>query len=685
MKPNIHSENKLISFGEFIRQMRLLNKAEDPELVLKLVIGWTKGQPFLTKKLLQYVLQSPQNIPLGKETIAVEKIVRERLLKDFKQDNLTLAIRFFLYQKKLENILKQDDKDNTISKQKYLASLQEELGLSDKQCQIIKKRILKKQKQSVNQPNSVITNKKELKTNQNSFQIEKFDSKQSQESANFKPENHKTLDTQSLKTEKFRATKNRTFNRKWLWLLLCFPLLFLIYKGLNWHKNSQLKITSEITNQQQNLCIDLSSRQSPRMSLGEKILTREYSQLKPESKIPLYEGSADFARCQFASAQQKFQQSLAESKNNPEALIYLNNVSAITQEHLKIAVSVPLGTNPNIAWEILRGVAQAQAQINQQGGIGEKLLLVQIVDDDNEPKIVRQVAEQLVADETILAVVGHNDSNASIAGSEIYQKNGLVMISPTSNSAELTGIGSYIFRTAFGVTALANRLADYASVNSSSNITICVDSNSSASKTFAEEFVLEMKRDWGQKTTVQCDFAHKDFNPQQIIQQSIAQNADALLLSVFVENIDPAIALARANQQQLALLGNHSFYTYETIEKGQEAVVGMVLASPWLPNAEATNKFEQTAKKYWGSSVNWRTATAYDATLVLIKGLQQATTRSQLQKRLTQPNFIVKGATGKISFEKGERFGTVELAQIVRADNNTIQYRFVPLKIESTP
>ena len=668
MKQNRHSDNRLISFGEFIRKMRFLNKADDPKLVLKLVVGWTKGQPFLTKKLLDYVLQSPQHIALGKETIAVEKIVRQRLLKEFKQDDLTLGIRFFLYQKKLDKILKQTERSNSIAEQNYLKDLQKELRLTDKQCQTIRKNLINSEIQQIVNKSSLINIEPENREKNSKYQ----------EIVSLNKTSQSKFNSQLLK-ENPQLTSKKSFNKKWFGLLLIFPILFLLFRGLN--GSDRLKNASESVIEQQNLCIDLSSRSSPRMSLGEKILTSEHSNLKPQSKIPLYEGSAAFARCEFASAKQKFQQSLIQDKNNPEALIYLNNVSAITQDHLKIAVSVPLGTNSNVAWEMLRGVAQAQAQINQQGGIREKLLLVQIVDDDNNPEIVRQVAKQLAADESILAVVGHNDSNASIAGSEIYQKEGLVMISPTSTSTELSGIGSYIFRTVFSVAALANTLADYASVNTMKNITICFDSMSSASNSFVEEFILEMTRDRGQQTTVKCDFAQEDFNPQLVIQQSIAQNADTLLLAPSVEHISSAIAVARANQRQLDLLGNHALYTYETIQKGQDAVARMVLPSPWLPNTNSPDNFEQTAQKYWGGTVNWRTATSYDATSALIKGLQQAKTRSQLQAVLTRPNFFVEGATGKITFEKGDLIGLVELAEIVQSNDNSSQYRFAPLKI----
>ena len=241
----------------------------------------------------------------------------------------------------------------------------------------------------------------------------------------------------------------------------------------------------------------------------------------------------------------KFEQALSISKNNPEARIYLNNTQAITKENLKIAVSVPLVSKPGVAWEILRGIAQAQTKVNQQGGIEGKQLLIQIVNDDNDPELVSQLAPQIVADQDILAVVGHNDSNTSLAASDIYQQQGLVMISPTSASTKLSGIGNYIMRTTPSVAVLANSLSSYALVSSLNKIVVCTDSNSSASTSFATEFVADINQNRGEIIEIECDFAQENFNPVTVIEQAIAQSADALLLAASVKKIDQAVSLAQ--------------------------------------------------------------------------------------------------------------------------------------------
>lgn len=60
------------------------------------------------------------------------------------------------------------------------------------------------------------------------------------------------------------------------------------------------------------------------------------------------------------------EQSLSRRSNDPEALIYLNNARIGEKETYTIAAVVPIGTEKTSAKEILRGVAQAQNEINQQ-------------------------------------------------------------------------------------------------------------------------------------------------------------------------------------------------------------------------------------------------------------------------------------------------------------------------------
>jgi len=88
--------------------------------------------------------------------------------------------------------------------------------------------------------------------------------------------------------------------------------------------------------------------------------------------------------------------------------------------------------------KILRGVAQAQDEINQGNKVNGRGIKVLIADDENKPAQDKQIAEKLLSKKDILAVVGHFSSDTFIVGVEVYQQRKILMISPTTTSADLS-------------------------------------------------------------------------------------------------------------------------------------------------------------------------------------------------------------------------------------------------------
>ncbi|MBD0347318.1 MAG: GAF domain-containing protein, partial [Coleofasciculus sp. Co-bin14] len=58
-------------------------KAINPQAVLKAVLHWTGGQPFLTQKLCNFIVTSESSIPLGGEELWVENLVRSRIIENW--------------------------------------------------------------------------------------------------------------------------------------------------------------------------------------------------------------------------------------------------------------------------------------------------------------------------------------------------------------------------------------------------------------------------------------------------------------------------------------------------------------------------------------------------------------------------------------------------------------------------
>ncbi|MDP8933113.1 MAG: ABC transporter substrate-binding protein [Cyanobacteriota bacterium] len=411
-----------------------------------------------------------------------------------------------------------------------------------------------------------------------------------------------------------------------------------------------------------------------RISLGNQILLTSYA--TPDKQA----GVQAFAEGNYQAAAQYFQKSLQQNRNDPETIIYLNNARASNGSSLKIAVSVPIGSNPNVAQEILRGVAQAQDEINSSGSINGAKLQVEIVNDDNSPEVVREAAKTLTKDPSILAVIGHNASNASLEAAPTYQQEKLVMVTPTSFANNLSGFGSYIFRTVPNISLMAAPLAEYVvRTERTTNIAVCYDSQAPDNISFKDEFVASLTAAGGKLVPTVCDFSLPSFNPESAIADAVSKGAQGLMVAPHIDRIDRAISLARINQGKLPLYGSTTLYTFQTLKDGQKDVDGLVLPVPWHPETNPGSRFPENARQRWGGIVNWRTATSFDATQAVIAGLRQSNTREGLQQALRNASFSTAGSSEDVKFlPTGDRAGKPILVQVKQGGSTG--YNFVPLR-----
>ncbi|MBD2519503.1 CHASE2 domain-containing protein [Nostoc sp. FACHB-973] len=65
----------------------LVGKVTDPQAVLKEVLGWSGGQPFLTQKLCKLILTSDSFIPVGGEAKFIENLVYSKIVNNWESQD----------------------------------------------------------------------------------------------------------------------------------------------------------------------------------------------------------------------------------------------------------------------------------------------------------------------------------------------------------------------------------------------------------------------------------------------------------------------------------------------------------------------------------------------------------------------------------------------------------------------
>ena len=121
---------------------------------------------------------------------------------------------------------------------------------------------------------------------------------------------------------------------------------------------------------------------------------------------------------------------------------------SLAAEPIKIALAGPV-TGPVAQYGDMQSIGALMAieQINQAGGVNGSMLEAVTYDDACDPKQAVAVANKIVNDD-IRFVVGHLCSGSSQPAADIYDEEGILMITAASTTPELTQKGhTLIFRT----------------------------------------------------------------------------------------------------------------------------------------------------------------------------------------------------------------------------------------------
>lgn len=410
-------------------------------------------------------------------------------------------------------------------------------------------------------------------------------------------------------------------------------------------------------------------------SSGKSILPGTVSEAKQN-------GLDALAARDYATAKAEFEAALEENRNDPESLIYLSNAKIGDDQAYVIAASVPAGAVIDPALEMLRGVAKAQLDINAAGGIDGTPLKVLLIDDEGSAEKAKEIAAELVADTDVLGVVGHFSSDTTLAAAEVYQSDGLTMISPTSTAVKITDAGDYIFRTVPSDRLASATLARYV-INelNQQKAAVFYSSGSTYSRSVKSEFTTELLSNGGEVVT-EFDIDEPGFSAGRAVQEAKAEGAKVIMLALTVATVDTSIQIINVNQGDLPLVGSDGLYNPKVLDVGRRNALGLTVAVPWHILSHEQSPFVTESRNLWGGDVSWRTATAYDATKALAAAIGEDPTRVGVQAALSTSGFNVEGATDPVKFfpSSGDRNQPSQLVKVVPGKAAGGEYVYEPVQ-----
>ncbi|MEH2393970.1 MAG: AAA-like domain-containing protein [Nostoc sp.] len=432
--------------------MGLVGKVSNPQAKLQEVLEWTGGQPFLTQKLCQLMLNDEQQL-------SVEQLVRSRIIQNWQsQDDpehlRTIRDRIFsnkqpadLLLELYEQILrkKEIEEDNSPGQIELRLS-----GLVVKENGKLKvyNRIYEFvfDNNWVNQAlASLRPYAKELTAWLESNRESKSDLLQGQKlrQAQAWAEQKQLLveDYQFLYASQELATRKQQQQQRLIFSLV--PVLLILVFGLFiwWNRRNELPVIGKNPDPKPSITVQPEPQQPVFLSEGERTL---FNGSQNPSRTQAFEA---FQNRDYTQAVKDFQKARQAFPYDPELQIYYNNALAYQKGNpLTLAVALPdTNKEAGISQELLRGVAQAQDSFNKLPGDNKRLLSIVIANDGSSQAQAQKVAGELIKNPNILGVIGHYTSPNSQAALPQYESAGIAMISPGSTSTSLNS--PVFFRT----------------------------------------------------------------------------------------------------------------------------------------------------------------------------------------------------------------------------------------------
>jgi ABC-type branched-subunit amino acid transport system substrate-binding protein len=436
-------------------------------------------------------------------------------------------------------------------------------------------------------------------------------------------------------------------------------------------------------------------------------------------------GIKSFNQEKFEDAKTMFDRAAMGDSSDPTPIIFSNNASARNQDkklklangflgnffhkdlHLKLAVVASIDYYEIGAKEVLRGIADAQAKFNEnqinrnkkqeKSQAPHPLIEVEIVNDDNERDVAKNVAKYL-ADEknNVIGIIGHYASESTYkAEKEVYNDTSIAVISSTSASSLLSEYKKF-YRTVQSTEKAAEKYVEITQELKldSKDIAIVFVKSSEYSNQLKEDFVnmfakssnlsIEVKKRM-ENSAYNIENNDRDFE-SKILEFS---NKKVVLIFSSVKMNSTAIAIAKKINDRRKnflpkLLISMSLSESELKEKaGADLAKEMTMVRPCVfSTGNNKESYLARARKKWKlEDINWRTVTSYDAFQVFAKAINNIDNAKGLNRsdiKLTRDKIIQQLKSLTLNNEETSGFG-VELSENNRSNTNR-KYCFVQFK-----
>jgi len=306
----------------------------------------------------------------------------------------------------------------------------------------------------------------------------------------------------------------------------------------------------------------------------------------------------------------------------------------------------------------LDGINMAVEEVNREGILGKKISIWK-VDDEGSVTTGSKVAQSFINNPHISAVIGHWNSRVSNTVAGIYNRNGMVMITPASTSPLLTEKEyEYVFSIINDDIDYGSTMARYASKTGLDKVAVfyAEDDYGRGLANAFEDAAYENKIEVIDRTT-----SINARNIQDFVDKWEAYDYNAIFIADVMSSAMGVIETLRSAGVQVPIMGATGIDRISFIENMGSYAEGITMPSAFNPSVqriEMETFVKDYEKKYGYAPDSWA-AQGYEVVMILCHAIESggSATPDKIAKALSQTKDY-KGITGDLNCNaKGEIIG----------------------------
>lgn len=279
------------------------------------------------------------------------------------------------------------------------------------------------------------------------------------------------------------------------------------------------------------------------------------------------------------------------------------------------------------------GAEMAVTEINQRGGLlGMPVELIGHINQEAGPEVSVQIAETLIVEDEIIALIGPNRSSHAVEVGPIAQRYGIPMITTTATNPNVTNAGNFVFMASFTDSFQGAVMAQFAkSELDLSTAAVITRSGDLYTEGIAEFFARNFSELGGE--IVANEFYEgdpSDFTAQ--LTSIAAAKPDALFAAGFVQDVALITQQARAMSLQngagesTIFLGADSWDSELLFNNEDAEIEGSFFSGHFSPDTDepTARAFVDAYEAIYDSTPTGGVAVSYDAVKLFFAAVERA-------------------------------------------------------------